>query len=110
MTGGVAVSLESVGWNAGAGMTGGTAYLIDWRQLNPDSVVAREVPTEDEPELRALVEEHQRRTGSQRAAALLSNWADSLGKFRQIVPVVLAQPAAAPEPEAAQENVTRPVV
>ncbi len=110
MTGGVAVSLGSVGWNAGAGMTGGTAYVIDWRQLNPDSVVAREVPTEDEPELRGLVEEHQRRTGSQRAAALLSHWAGSVSKFRQIVPVTIAQPATAPEPEAAQESVTRPVV
>ncbi len=110
MTGGVAVSLGSVGWNAGAGMTGGTAYLIDWRQLNPDSVVAREVPTEDEPELRALVEEHQRRTGSPRAATLLSNWADSVTRFRQIVPVTIAQPAATPEPAAAQENVTRTVV
>jgi glutamate synthase (ferredoxin) len=105
MTGGVAVSLGSVGWNAGAGMTGGTAYLIDWRQLNPDSVVAREVPTEDEPELRALVEEHHRRTGSQRAASLLSNWADSVSKFRQIVPVTIGQPAATPEPATAQENV-----
>jgi glutamate synthase domain-containing protein 3 len=94
-----------VGWNAGAGMTGGTAYLIDWRQLNPDSVVAREVPTEDEPELRALVEEHHRRTGSQRAASLLSNWADSVSKFRQIVPVTIGQPAATPEPATAQENV-----
>ena len=109
MTGGVAVSLGSVGWNAGAGMTGGTAYLIDWRQLNPDSVVAREVPPEDEPELRALVEEHQRRTGSERAAALLSNWAQSASKFRQIVPVAITQPPA-PAPATAQENTLRPVV
>src|SRR5256885_12884049 len=52
MTGGVVVALGPVGWNAGAGMTGGLAYLTDWRQLNADSVVAREVPTEDAPELR----------------------------------------------------------
>ena len=109
MTGGVAVSLGSVGWNAGAGMTGGTAYLIDWRQLNPDSVVARAVPTEDEPELRALVEEHHRSTGSERAAALLADWAHSVSKFRQIVPVAIVQPPA-PEPATAQENVAKPVV
>src|SRR4029077_19765814 len=104
------VSLGSVGWNAGAGMTGGTAYLIDWRQLNPDSVVAREIPAEDEPELRALVEEHHRRTGSKLAAALLSNWAASVAKFRQIVPVAIGQPAADPMPGPAQENIVRPVV
>ena len=109
MTGGVAVSLGSVGWNAGAGMTGGTAYLIGWRQLNPDSVVAREVPTEDEPELHALVEEHHRRTGSHQAAALLANWLDSVAKFRQIVPVAIVQPAA-PDPAVAQENAARTVV
>src|SRR6184192_2478987 len=102
MTGGAAVSLGSVGWNAGAGMTGGIAYLIDWRQLNPDSVVAREVPAEDEPELRALVEEHHMRTGSGRAAALLADWAGSVSKFRQIVPVATAQPPA-PEPATAKE-------
>src|SRR5207247_9256236 len=44
MTGGVAVSLGSVGWNAGAGRAGGTGYVIGWRQLNSDSVVARDVP------------------------------------------------------------------
>ena len=108
MTGGVAVSLGSVGWNAGAGMTGGTAYMIEWRQLNPDSVVAREVPSEDEPELRKLVEEHHRRTGSERARALLSDWPETVSKFRQVVPVAVAQPRE-PEPTGAQEPIARPV-
>ncbi len=54
--------------------------------------------------------EKRRPAGSQRAAALLSNWAGSVSKFRQIVPVTIAQPAATPEPAAEQENVTRPVV
>src|SRR5258707_13228503 len=72
MTGGLAVSLGPVGWNAGAGMTGGVAYVTDWQQLNSDSVVAREVPAEDEAELRGLVEEHSQRTGSPRAAAMLA--------------------------------------
>jgi glutamate synthase domain-containing protein 3 len=109
MTGGVAVSLGSVGWNTGAGMTGGTAYLLDWRQLNPDSVIAREVPSEDEPELRALIEEHHRRTGSARAADLLANWALSVTRFRQMVPVAIAQPPA-PAPEPVRENAARPRV
>ena len=102
MTGGVAVALGPVGWNAGAGMTGGVAYAIAWGQLNLDSVVAREVPAEDAGELRALIEEHHRRTGSVRAAALLADWEGSLNAFRQIVPATVT-PAAEPAPAPAQE-------
>jgi glutamate synthase (NADPH/NADH) large chain len=108
MTGGVVVSLGPVGWNAGAGMTGGTAYLAEWGQLNPDSVVAREIPAEDEAELRALVEEHQRRTGSARAAALLAEWPGAVSRFRQIVPVAVARPPE-PEPNSAEEPLARRV-
>jgi glutamate synthase domain-containing protein 2/glutamate synthase domain-containing protein 1 len=97
MTGGVAVALGAVGWNAGAGMTGGVAYLTEWRQLNADSVIAREVPEENEAELRALVEEHHSRTGSARAGAMLDNWAVTLAGFRQVVPVAKVQSQAAPE-------------
>jgi glutamate synthase domain-containing protein 3 len=103
MTGGVAVALGPVGWNAGAGMTGGVAYLTEWRQLNADSVVAREVPPEDEAELRALVEEHHRRTGSRRAAELLADWGSARERFRQVVPVAIAQPAVS-EPAPSQET------
>ncbi len=101
MTGGVAVALGDVGWNVGAGMTGGVAYVMRWRQLNDDSVVARPVPLEDAGELRRLVEEHLQRTGSPRAAELLAGWDGALGGFRQIVPV--ARLAPDPEPEPAPE-------
>jgi glutamate synthase domain-containing protein 3 len=101
MTGGVAVALGAVGWNAGAGMTGGVAYLTEWRQLNADSVVARPVPAEDAPELRSLIEEHHRRTGSRRAQALLDDWASALDRFRQLVP---ASQAPAREPVTAVES------
>jgi len=97
MTGGVAVALGPVGWNAGAGMTGGVAYVVDWRQLNADSVVAREVPAEDEAELRGLVEEHHRRTGSGVAARMLEDWEGALRRFRQVVPVAVVM---APQEEA----------
>jgi glutamate synthase domain-containing protein 3 len=98
MTGGVAVALGPVGWNAGAGMTGGVAYLTEWRQLNSDSVVAREVPAEDAEELHALVEEHHRRTGSSRAAAMLADWEQAVKNFRQLVPVAAIQAQPVPEP------------
>ncbi len=96
MTGGIAIALGPVGWNAGAGMTGGVAYVTSWNQLNADSVVAREVPTEDEAELRALVEEHHRRTGSVLAATMLDDWSRALAGFRQLVPISIIQPMAAP--------------
>jgi glutamate synthase domain-containing protein 2/glutamate synthase domain-containing protein 3 len=104
MTGGIAVALGPVGWNAGAGMTGGVAYVAGrtqgsayspgWRQLNAD-VVARDVPDEDAGPLRALVEEHHRRTGSRVASTMLADWDRSLSKFRQLVPIAVIQ---APEP------------
>jgi glutamate synthase (ferredoxin) len=103
MTGGVAVALGPIGWNAGAGMTGGVAYVTDWNQLNADSVIAREVPAEDACDLRALVEEHHRRTGSTRAATLLQDWERALAGFRQLVPIAGVQPAATPEPAAPME-------
>jgi glutamate synthase domain-containing protein 3 len=108
MTGGVAVALGPVGWNAGAGMTGGVAYAVQWRQLNLDSVVAREVSAEDADELRALVEEHQRRTGSKRAAAMLADWDAALRAFRQIVPIPPA-PAAESTPQAQEEQAPKSV-
>jgi glutamate synthase (ferredoxin) len=107
MTGGIAVALGPVGWNAGAGMTGGVAYVTEWRQLNTDSVVAREVPAEDAAELRALVEEHHRRTDSKRAAELLADWDRAVKRFRQIVPVAVVQAPAISEPariEAAEKE------
>jgi glutamate synthase (NADPH/NADH) large chain len=110
MTGGVAISLGPVGWNAGAGMTGGVAYALEWRQLNADSVVAREVPSEDEEELRRLISEHAERTGSQMAAQLLADWDGALKRLRQIVPVsVVHQPAAAVT-EPAPEIIPSPVL
>jgi glutamate synthase domain-containing protein 2 len=107
MTGGVAVALGRVGWNAGAGMTGGVAYAVEWGQLNADSVVAREVPPEDADELRALVEEHHRRTGSARAAAMLASWEEALRTFRQIVPIAVTQPPE-PAPTPAEEGSKEP--
>ncbi|OLB89789.1 MAG: hypothetical protein AUI15_25725 [Actinobacteria bacterium 13_2_20CM_2_66_6] len=104
MTGGVAVALGPVGWNAGAGMTGGVAYALEFRQLNADSVVARDVPEEDANELKALVEEHLRRTGSRRAAEMLASWTDAVGRFRQIVPVAPPPVQAAAQPEEASET------
>ena len=105
MTGGVALALSSVGWNVGAGMTGGVAYVRELGQLNSDSVVARPVPPEDAAQLRELIEEHHRRTGSRRAAEVLADWSGALKSFRQVVPLAVVAP-----PAAAEATVTAPVV
>ena len=104
MTGGVAVALGPVGWNAGAGMTGGVAYVTSWNQLNADSVVAREVPSEDAPQLRALVEEHHARTGSVLASQMLADWTRALAGFRQLIPISVAYPPESPAVPAATES------
>jgi glutamate synthase domain-containing protein 2/glutamate synthase domain-containing protein 1/glutamate synthase domain-containing protein 3 len=102
MTGGVVVALGPVGSNAGAGMTGGVAYITEWAHLNQESVVARAVPDEDAGELKALIQEHARRTGSVRAQTILGDWERSLARFRQVLPVALvAEPATAEQPPAA---------
>ncbi len=87
MTGGFVVSLGKVGRNVGAGMTGGSAYVLDWGQLNEESVGVRPVPDQAAPLLHQLIRDHAARTGSRRAHALLADWARSLGRFRQVVPV-----------------------
>jgi len=91
MTGGVAVSLDLVGSNVGAGMTGGVAYVRDWLGLNPESVVARSVPREDGEELRQLISEHAARTGSRLALELLADWRSALAGFHQVVPAPRVQ-------------------
>jgi Glutamate synthase domain 3 len=66
------------------------------------------VPAEDEAELHKLVEEHERRTGSVRAAAMLADWESALRKFRQLVPVATVQAQTAPEPAAMETREEAP--
>ncbi|WP_304186317.1 glutamate synthase large subunit [Phenylobacterium aquaticum] len=92
MTGGRAVILGPVGFNFAAGMTGGMAFVLDphdrfLTNLNPDSVVVQRIGTRAwEAELKGLVEEHARETGSAFAAGILRDWDRYLGKFWQVVP------------------------
>ena len=43
-------------------------------------------PESDEAQLRKLLEDHHRWTGSKRARDLLDNWAESRGKFVKVFP------------------------
>jgi glutamate synthase (ferredoxin) len=92
MTGGVVVVLGLTGRNVAAGMTGGVAFVLDEdgtleRLLNPDTVALHPLTTpEQEGLLRPLLEEHQRRTGSQKAAAILADWPSWQPRFKVLVP------------------------
>ena len=80
MTGGRVVVLGPTGRNFAAGMSGGVAYVYDEsgdfaeRRCNRSSVSFEEIAEADADELRALVVEHARRTGSALAERLLGDW------------------------------------
>jgi glutamate synthase (NADPH/NADH) large chain len=91
MTGGRVVVIGEVGWNFGAGMTGGEAYVLDENgklsaRLNSESVSARSLSDEEKEVLRGLLDEHLSRTGSVRAAELLADWSASATRFRKVAP------------------------
>jgi glutamate synthase (ferredoxin) len=92
MTGGIVVVLGGTGRNVAAGMTGGVAFLLDeentlQQRLNPDTVALHPLTTsEQEGLLRPLLEEHHRRTGSAKAAAILADWPSWQARFKVLVP------------------------
>jgi glutamate synthase (NADPH/NADH) large chain/glutamate synthase (ferredoxin) len=108
MTGGRVVVLGPTGRNFAAGMSGGIAYVLDAdqsfaRRCNMGLVELETPSPEDALELRALIEEHARRTGSPVAARVLDAWDQLLGggAFVKVMPRdykrVLAEQARAAE-------------
>ena len=92
MTGGTVVILGPVGYNLGAGMTGGAAYVWDPRALLParlnTALVAIGRPdSQHVDELRWLVERHHELTGSARAASLLGNWSAFTDEVWLVAPI-----------------------
>jgi glutamate synthase (NADPH/NADH) large chain len=92
MTGGVAVILGPIGGNFAAGMTGGMAYVLDQHdrvppRVNRESVVLQRLASVHwEGELKKLIAEHARETGSAFAAGLLRDWDRVRGQFWQVCP------------------------
>src|SRR3989449_1026564 len=109
MTAGVVVVLGPVGRNFGAGMSNGSAYVLDEvgnfaSRCNSDMVGARLVEAEDHQPLLQLVREHAARTASPRARAILDAWDRYHRLFRKVVPhTAPAAPAASPPAELAAE-------
>src|SRR5207249_2402712 len=87
MTGGVALILGPVGLNFGSGMTGGLAYILRAEAedvLHRDFVATQEIAGTEDVWLRRILREHLDRTGSPRAARLLSR--------RGLLPILRVQP------------------
>jgi glutamate synthase (ferredoxin) len=91
MTGGRVVVLGETGRNFGAGMSGGVAYVYDGDGTFPtrfNREMADIIPVDDEgaAELKQMISEHLKYTGSSKAKAILADWDNSLKKFRCIMP------------------------
>ncbi len=92
MTGGRVVVLGPVGRNMGAGMSGGIAYVWDPEGRLPDlcnmGALGLEAVSgaEDILELKTLIENHARYTGSMVARFVLDQWESSLGRFVKVMP------------------------
>ncbi|TFG48254.1 MAG: glutamate synthase subunit alpha, partial [Candidatus Brocadiia bacterium] len=93
MTGGTVVVLGQTGCNFAAGMSGGTAYVLDEMQLfdtlcNLDMVELESVwKEEDNKILHDLINRHFAWTGSAQARRILEAWPDMIGKFVKVIPV-----------------------
>jgi glutamate synthase domain-containing protein 3 len=92
MTGGTVVVLGLVGYNLGAGMTGGQAFILEPEaerllpRINNDLVESLRPHAETLEELRWLVERHAELSGSVRARVLLDDWEETAQHFWHIVP------------------------
>jgi glutamate synthase (NADPH/NADH) large chain/glutamate synthase (ferredoxin) len=93
MTGGRVVVLGPTGRNFAAGMSGGVAYVLDedgtFAGRCNMGMVGFEAPSEaDVIELRTMIEEHRRRTGSPVAERVLAHFGEliSAGSFVKVMP------------------------
>ncbi|MFT6715881.1 MAG: glutamate synthase (NADPH/NADH) large chain [Saprospiraceae bacterium] len=91
MTGGRVVILGETGRNFGAGMSGGYAYVWDKKDtfldnFNPELSEIETLSSEDETELKGLIQEHFDLTGSQVAERILDKWYKELKNFKKIMP------------------------
>jgi len=107
MTGGTVAVLGKTGRNFAAGMSGGVAYVYDedgqfatrcnTSMVTLDKVLSAAEQTlndksgwhadeTDEEQLKRLLQDHNRWTGSKRARELLDNWNEARHKFVKVFP------------------------
>ena len=92
MTGGRAVVLGATGKNFAAGMSGGIAYVLDmnhdfYLRVNKQMVEMSEVTEKDDiRELKKLINEHVKETGSKLGTVILEDFDKYLPFFKKIIP------------------------
>ncbi|HEX2259843.1 MAG TPA: glutamate synthase large subunit [Actinomycetota bacterium] len=91
MTGGTVVVLGPTGWNMGAGMTGGQAYVWDPEvrlpaRVNPDLVDLHRPAEIYQADLLELIADHAELTGSPRAFEILEQWDEQARHFWRLAP------------------------
>jgi glutamate synthase domain-containing protein 3 len=88
MTNGTVVILGNVARNVGAGMTGGVLYLREDQvhQVNDEYLTPLELDDESETELRSILEEYHKETGSSKAAGILDEWERHKRSFIKLLP------------------------
>ena len=114
MTGGRVVILGRTGRNVAAGMSGGTAYILDLDEslVNTEMVELRPVEGDVAEDLRTLVQKHLEETGSAVAEQLLGAWDQSVTRFTEIMPtnyrlILEAQQQAAADGLSEEETTAR---
>ncbi|WP_299165150.1 glutamate synthase large subunit [uncultured Arthrobacter sp.] len=93
MTGGQALILGRTGRNFGAGMSGGTAYVLDLDQtrvnvqaLNSGELKLEELDAEDIEIVRQLLLRHQEETESPLAAKMLDDFETTVPRLTKVLP------------------------
>jgi glutamate synthase domain-containing protein 2/glutamate synthase domain-containing protein 1/glutamate synthase domain-containing protein 3 len=96
MTGGLVAVLGATGFNFGAGMTGGTAWVFDEdgrflskRRYHPDFLIPEAYHALDDEarqSILGLVQLHAEKTASTRAFWLLSKWEELAPRFVRLTP------------------------
>ncbi len=93
MTNGRVVILGKASHNLGAGMTGGTLYLLnaDARVVNKAYLASVELSDIDYNELYLLIADYASETDSTTARALLENWDITKQQFKKFIPIGLSK-------------------
>jgi glutamate synthase (NADPH) large chain len=88
MTGGTVVVLGPTGRNFAAGMSGGTAFVLnlDPSRVNPELVDLTPLTDEEQDRVRELLDRHCAETGSTVAERLLKDWPAAVADFTAVVP------------------------
>ncbi|WP_346958947.1 glutamate synthase large subunit [uncultured Arthrobacter sp.] len=93
MTGGQALIIGRTGRNFGAGMSGGTAYVLDLQTervnkqaLDAGELQLRELDAEDREIVHGLLVKHLEETESLHAARLLENFDDTAARITKVLP------------------------